>query len=133
MSKDVTLFDRFWNDVPSVFQAGGDFDRILSGSSDFESFDDHYEISMEVPGVKKDEVGIELQGDELVVSWSRSREKKKGLGKRSRFERREGSFTRRFHVDGADQSKVTAELKNGVLTLNVPKRAEYQPTRIAIK
>lgn len=108
-----------------------EFDKILNGKCDFEETEDKYTIELEVPGVKKDEIGINLKNDILTISWSRKKENKTGKGK-SRYERSEGSFTRNFDVEGANPEKIEAELKNGVLKVVLNKNEYVKPKKIEI-
>jgi len=141
--KDLVRHD-FFNDTLSSFLDQGfkgfkwlsnfskEFDKILNGKCDFEEKDDSYVIELEVPGVKKDEIEINLKNDVLTINWSRKSEKKKGLGK-GFYERSEGSFSRSFSVDGADDKNITAELKDGVLKIVVPKLETAKAKKIEIK
>jgi len=141
MSKDLKLFKDFWNDVPSIFNRNwnfpklfnDEFDKILNGKSDFEEFEDKYVVELEVPGVEKDEVNIGLKNDNLTISWNRERENKDGDKKNYKYERREGSFSRSFNVEGADSNKIQAELKNGLLKIVLPKLEEAKSKKIEIK
>lgn len=141
MRKDLQIFKNFWKDTPSIFDNDfnlpfkgftTEFDKILNGRSDFEELDDKYIIELEVPGVKKDEIEIALKNDIITISWKREREKKNGL-KNIKYERSVGSFTRSFAVEGADSDKVTAELKNGVLKITIPKLEQAKAKQIKIK
>jgi len=142
MSKDLKLFTDFWNDVPSLFDWDknklfrgiyGEFDKILNGKCDFEEMEDKYIVELEVPGVKKDEIQISLKNENLTISWNRKREKKEGLLKDTKYERSEGNFTRSFSVEGAESDKISAELKNGILKITVPKHEKAKPKHIEIK
>jgi len=141
MTKELKLFKDFWDDVPSFFNRNlnfpkmfsGEFDKILNGKCDFEEFGDKYVVELEVPGVKKDEINVSLKNENLTISWKRKNEKKEGDKKNSKYERSEGSFTRSFHVEGTDQEKIHAELKDGVLKLMLPKLEEAKAKKIQIK
>jgi len=129
----------FWNDLPSLFGGRdlfsgfrGDFEKILNGRCDFEEDDEKYYVELEVPGVKKEEIDIGLKNDVLTISWKREKEEKRGL-KNSTYERREGSFTRSFNVEGADASNINAELKNGILKISLAKHENAKPKKIEIK
>jgi HSP20 family protein len=129
MNTGLTLIDDFFEGLPSLFRHeerdlfpySDEFARILNGRSDFEELDGHYVIEIEVPGVKKDEIEISLKKDRLNVMWHRKREKKNKIG-RKRYERAEGSFNRSFYVEDALPDQISAELKDGVLKITVPKK-----------
>jgi len=127
-----------WDVIPSFF--GGkdlfkgfdsDFEKILNGKCDFEETDDKYVIELEVPGVKKDEINLNLKNDILTISWYSKKESKSDKGK-SKYERREGSFTRSFDVEGSDTDKIEAELKSGILKVTLPKHESTKPKKIQI-
>ena len=141
MRKDLTLFNDFWDDMPSLFDKGrklftgftNEFDKILNGKCDFEELDDKYFVELEVPGVKKNEINLSLKNDVLTISWSRKKEEKEEKSKRRSYERSEESFTRSFNVDGADSEKINASLKDGVLKIVLPKHENAKPKKIEIK
>ena len=127
-------FNGFFQDLfspISLFKNDYDFTKILNGRSDFEEDYDKYTIEIEMPGVKKDEINISLKNDTLTVSWSRKKENKKGRGK-GKFEISEGSFTRSFGVEGANNEKIDANLKDGVLKIVLYKNESYKPIEIKI-
>ncbi|OHD07176.1 MAG: hypothetical protein A2086_02540 [Spirochaetes bacterium GWD1_27_9] len=124
----TSFFDGFgW-----MQKVGDEFDKILNGKCDFEEEENKYLINLEVPGVKKEEINIGLKDETLTISWSRKVEKNQE-SKNSRYERRDGSFTRSFSVKGADFEKIDAQLKNGVLTIEIPKLETIKAKKIEIK
>jgi HSP20 family protein len=127
VNKDVSLFSRFWNDVPS----GNMFGETML-NCDVEDLDDRYEISLEVPGVKKRDIDLRADGSLLRISWEFEREKRRGLGRKSRIERRSGSFSRIFDIPGADPGKISARLKNGVLSITAAKKEAFKTKHIEI-
>jgi HSP20 family protein len=148
MSNNLIKRD-FWNTIPkwetplldafpgffgtkSFFKGfDPDFEKIMKGKCDFEETDDRYVIELEVPGVKKDEINLNLKNEVLTIAWNSKKETKSSKGK-SRYERSEGSFTRSFEVEGADVEKIEAELKNGVLKITLPKHENSKPKKIEI-
>jgi HSP20 family protein len=137
MSNQLITRD-FWDTIPAFFETKDifkgfdpDFNKILNGKCDFDETDEKYEIDLEVPGVKKDEINLNLKNEVLTISWSSKKEKKSGKGK-SKYERSEGSFTRSFEVEGADAEKIQAELKNGILKIVLPKHENSKPKKIEI-
>jgi len=140
MSKNLTIFDGFW-DSPSPFPRREnalftgfpeDYSGILNGKCDFEEQDDRYLIELEVPGVKKNEIRVDLENDGLTISWSWKNERKKGFRRSSRYERSSGSFVRNFTVAGADADNVSADLNDGILKVEIPKLKNFRPKRIEI-
>lgn len=84
-------------------------------------------FTADVPGVEANELDISLVRNRLTVSGHREEEKKEEGETCYTLERKFGSFRRMFTLpDGADLGKVSAELKDGVLTIVVPKLPEAQ-------
>jgi HSP20 family protein len=98
---------------------------------DIEEEDDAFVIEAEVPGVKKDDVKIDLVGRELTISGEIKERERKGILRRQT--RRVGSFEYRVILpDEVDGDGVKAKLKDGVLSLRVPKAERAQRRRIEI-
>ena len=93
-----------------------------------------YLFKADVPGIKDNDLTINLSGNRLTVSGKREEEKKQETETYFSFERSYGSFTRSFTLpEGIDGDKVHANLKDGVLSILVPKKPEAQPKKVAIK
>ena len=93
-------------------------------------------LEMELPGVDADRIDMSLHGNELTIKVEevQTKEEQKEEPKFLRRERTEISFVRKFRVpDNIDRDKVDADLKNGILTLMLPKVPESQPKRIEVK
>ena len=94
--------------------------------TDIKEKDGNYEITMNLPGVKKEDVKAELKDGYLTVSASSSRntDEKDEEGKYIRRERYSGSCSRSFYVgDGVKQEDIKAKFEDGTLKLFVPKEA----------
>jgi HSP20 family protein len=93
-----------------------------------------YLFKADVPGIKENDLTINLTGNRLTVSGKREEEKKQEHETYFSYERSYGSFARTFTLpEGVDAEKVNASLKDGVLTILVPKTPETQPKKVAIK
>ena len=106
--------------------------RTFVPGCDIDETETGYEITLDLPGVSKDDLKVNVEGQTLTVSGSRtSSEAKEGLySRRSRWT---GEFTRTFNLgDGCDGSRITASLKDGVLKLGVAKAESAKPREIAI-
>jgi HSP20 family protein len=93
--------------------------------------DDTYLVHVELPGIRKDQVDVQLADRELVISGDI---KESENGRRRRSSRRTGRFEYRTYLPGdvkADQ--VSAQLADGVLTVTVPKSEATKPRRIEVK
>jgi len=99
---------------------------------DIEEQDDAYVIEAEVAGVKKDDVNIELISNELMITGEiKEREREGILRKRTR---RIGRFEYRVRLpEQVDADKVEANLKDGVLSVRVPKREQAERRTIQVK
>jgi HSP20 family protein len=94
---------------------------------------DAYVFKADVPGVKKEDIDVSLSGNRLQVSGKRDAERETKDDTFYTYERSYGSFTRAFTLPAdIDPDHVRSELKDGVLTLAVPKKAEAQTKKIAI-
>jgi HSP20 family protein len=99
---------------------------------DIEEQDNAYVIEAEAPGVKKDDVNIELISNELMITGEiKEREREGILRKRTR---RIGRFEYRVRLpEQVDANNVEASLKDGVLSVRVPKREQAERRRIQVK
>jgi HSP20 family protein len=93
-----------------------------------------FEFRADVPGVKEGDLDIRLTQNRLAISGKRESEKTEKGDTFYTTERSYGSFTRSFTLpEGIQSDKIHAELKEGVLTLLVPKKPEAQPKKIDVK
>ena len=99
--------------------------------ADVSETDDRYLVEVELPGVKRDDISVEVAGNELVISGEFTEKEKVGLF-RSRT-RRTGRFEYRTLLPReVDTEKIGADLAEGVLTVTVPKSETAKPRRIEI-
>jgi len=89
--------------------------------------------AFDLPGVPEDAIKIEVADDTLTITAERTREEEKTTDRFYRFERRFGSFSRAVGLpQGADESKIAAIYKDGVIEIHVPKPEEQKPRRIPL-
>jgi HSP20 family protein len=92
-----------------------------------------YVFKADVPGIKENDLAINLTGNRLTVSGKREAEKHVEHEMYFSYERSYGSFTRSFTLpEGIDGDNVNANLKDGVLTISIPKKPEAQPKKVSI-
>ena len=95
--------------------------------TDVRETDDAYEVDIDLPGFKKDEVTAQLNDGYITISASKGLdkdEKDKKTGKYIRKERYAGSMSRSFYVgEDVTQDEISAKFENGILQLKVPKKA----------
>jgi HSP20 family protein len=111
----------------SPVEAGG-----WSPLVDVEETDDAYVVEAELPGVKRDDVNIELVGNELAITGQIKERERKGAVRRQA--RHTGRFEYRLGLPSqVDPEKVDASLKDGVLSVRVPKSERAQRRKIEVK
>ena len=129
------LFDDFFR-FPDF---GRDVEKKLYGKhaaqvmkTDVHEHDDHYEIVIDLPGFKKEDVSLKLDGGYLTITASKGLEKdekEKKDGKYIRRERYEGQCSRSFYVgEGVQAKDVGAKFEDGILKVSVPKAAPQVET-----
>jgi HSP20 family protein len=100
---------------------------------DLKETKDAFVIHADLPGVKDDDLNLSLTGNLLTISGKREDEKRQEGEAYYAVERSHGTFTRSFTMpESVEADAVSADLKNGVLTVRLPKKPEAQPRRIAI-
>ncbi len=98
--------------------------------TDIRETDDSYELDVDLPGFKKDEVSAKLENGYLTISAAKGLDKdeKDKKGNYIRRERYCGSMTRSFYVgDALSQEDIRAKFEEGVLKLSVPKKEVKKP------
>ena len=102
---------------------------------DVKEMDDHYELTADLPGMKKEDVALHYENGYLTVAASHdeSKDEKDEAGNYIRRERHTGEVSRSFYIDGIDEANIHAEFKDGVLQVKLPKAAgEPQRKQIEI-
>lgn len=123
-----TLQRRFGNGEESLKLA--DWSPLVDITED----DHEYLFKADLPEVKKEDVKVTVENGTLTVSGERKSEKEEKKKKFHRVERSYGSFERIFTVpEEADPNKITAEFKDGVLKVRLPKSAKAKPKAVEVK
>ncbi len=105
----------------------------LNPAVDVYENDDSYEISAELPGLDKDNISVDLKDSVLTIKGERTCEDEKKEDKYFCKERGYGNFHRAFTLPRtADSEKISAEYKDGVLKVSIPKIEEVKPRTITI-
>lgn|SRR5215469_9355470 len=125
-------FNQLWNRMGQLFESHGEGGPdAWMPMVETEEVDDTYLIRAELPGMKRDDVMVELRGNELRITGEVT-EKDEGEGKPLR--QRQGKFAYRTTLPAdADAEKIDAQLANGILTVRVPKAPQAQSRHIEIK
>lgn len=101
-------------------------------AADLEETDDAYTVELELPGVRRDDVSIQLRDNEVRISGEVKQRERTGTLRRQT--RRVGQFEYMVMLPGdIDAEKVDAALHDGVLTVRLPKAAASHPRQIEIK
>lgn len=126
------LMDVFDGFDRSFFRNFGNMDRALYGKhaqnmmkTDVKETDEGYEVDIDLPGFKKDEIQLELNNGYLTISTQKALEKdeKNKKGRMLRQERYAGVMQRSFYVgDAITEEDVKASYESGVLHLMIPKK-----------
>ncbi len=119
----------FWPSLYEPFRTfGARLAEWLSPASEAASTEDAYVIKMELPGVEEKDIDITVENGVVSVKGEKKSEKEE-KGETWYFsERQYGAFARSFRLPAdADEAKVQAELKDGVLTITVPRLKPEQP------
>ncbi|CAL9657812.1 Spore protein SP21 [Streptomyces sp. enrichment culture] len=125
------LYERMGQPWQSAVPGGGLIGGTWAPLADLEETDDAYVVEIDLPGVRKDDVTVELNAGELSVHGEIKEKERTGV-LRSRT-RRTGRFGHRVTLpQDTDEEHVSAELADGVLTVKVPKAEKAKPRRIEI-
>ncbi len=93
-----------------------------------------YVVCADLPGVKKEDIGIDLKDQTLTISGERKFEEKHNKDNYARVERKYGKFFRSFRLsDDVDTVKIKASYKDGVLEIKIPKREESANKEIKVE
>jgi HSP20 family protein len=107
--------------------------RAWSPRVDILENESSYQVTAELPGVKKDDVSITVENNLLTLKGERKFEKDVNKEQYHRIERAYGTFARSFTLPNrVSQEQVQAKFDNGLLTITIPKAAEARPKKIEI-
>ncbi len=125
------LFDDDWMDFPFERDFWGKKNPLYGKNAknmmktDIREHDNGYEVDIDLPGFKKDEINLELENGYLTVSAAKGLDKdeKDDKGKYIRRERYAGAMQRSFYVgDTLTQEDIKAKYENGILSISIPKK-----------
>ncbi len=119
--------ERFFRDLAAPAQR-------LAPAVDVTEDERAYKVSVELPGVKRDQVTVEVHENVLSIRGEKRSEREEKRDKTHWVERSYGSFTRSFSLPPTAVSEdLRASFNDGVLTIEIPKKEEAKPRLISIK
>ncbi len=124
--KNFGIFDPFSGFDSGFFKDGA---HISACRTDIREEDDRYIMESELPGFDKKDISVDISGTSLTLKAEHSSEnsEKDKNGKYIRRERSYGSYQRSFDITGIDADKITADYKNGILIMTLPKKKPDVP------
>jgi HSP20 family protein len=129
-----------WDPFQDLFPTNRRFQPLAGADSAWTPAVDIFEkgddlvIRAEVPGIERDAIDVKLEDNTLILSGERVRETEGEDTQAFRRERVYGSFVRSFSLPKTvDATRITAEYKNGVLEITIPKAEEAKQRKIDIK
>ena len=141
----VTSLTRDFDDLVSQFLGNGGLGEVSHLPAAFTKRpypavniaenENSFVVSLDCPGLKEEDLNVEAMGNQLIISGERSWEQEKEGKEFRRVESQYGKFERAVELpDNAqtDADSVVAEYKNGVLSVDVPKRAKTPTSKIPV-
>jgi HSP20 family protein len=126
------VMDRFFS--PDLFEGSTIDTSAWIPSMDVREDKDNFAISMELPGLKKEDVKLTFKEGTLTVEGERKQEEETEDVNYHRVERRYGKFLRSFKLPTyVKEDKIEATFKDGILNIVVPKAEEVKPKQIQVK
>ena len=122
------IMDEFFNDAVATRQ------NTFAPSIDISETEKQFIIDVEVPGINKKDIDLNIENDMLTISGERSFEKEEEGKQYHRVESHYGSFNRSFRLpDNVDSETIKATYKNGILNITVDKSEEKLKKQIEIQ
>ncbi|GAB5586250.1 hypothetical protein Unana1_01150 [Umbelopsis nana] len=127
------VFDHFFNDLGLTRRSEQPGQNRMTPALDIYEDEKKWIVHTELPGVKKEDIKLETQGNHLVISGESNRNSEYKENNVRYQERRYGSFSRTVPLpENVDKSKINAKYENGVLEVTIPKSEEASPKKITI-
>ncbi len=121
------LLDEAFGELPRTH-------ALAAPAVDVTETEDAYQIAAEVPGVKSDDLTVELHEGVLTLRGEKKSEREETKEKARLLERTYGAFSRSFALPkDADPDRIDASFEEGVLTVRIAKQPEAKPRTVAIK
>ena len=122
--------DRFFNDFGLNLRES---DTVWCPSVDLSETENTYEVKAEMPGMKKEDIKVEVKENVLILTGEKKHETKDDKKNFHRLERVYGKFQRSFRLPREVKSEeIKAKYRNGVLTIEIPKTEEMKPKEVSV-
>ena len=121
-----TVFDEFFRPWTDWYDTSNLMGRVLNVPAvNISEMKDEYQVSVAVPGMKKDDFKIDVEGNVLTISSEKEESTEDKDGQYTRREYNYSSFTRSFTLpDEVNKEKIEAKYEDGVLKINMPRKDE---------
>lgn len=133
---DTDIFGKRFSDIMDEFFSDAVATRrnSFAPSIDISETEKQYVIDVEVPGMNKKDINLNVENNTLTISGERKFEKEEDNKQYHRVETHYGSFSRSFTLpENADYDSINASYKNGILTITVDKSEKSLKKQIEIK
>ncbi|HAN21330.1 MAG: heat-shock protein Hsp20 [Clostridiales bacterium GWF2_36_10] len=126
-----TGFNEFYNMLDDFFADSRPGRNLARDTFKVDVCDNEKEFNVicDMPGVKKDEINLAINEGHLNITVGRNEEKEEKKDNYLHRERRSSSMTRSIYLGDIDQAGIRAKLEEGVLSINVPKKAKVDTTK----
>lgn len=123
-----TLFDDFFKPWNEWFDNGGLWGRVMNiPAVNITENKDEFKVALAVPGMKKDDFNIDIDGNMLTISSQKEETKEEKDKKFTRKEYNFSSFSRSFTLpDEVNKEKIEAKYEDGVLKISLPRKEELK-------
>lgn len=126
-------FDQIFNRLSADWD-GHRLSSEFNPACDLTETAEAYQVRMDVPGIKPDDIVVQVTGDSVRISGERKEEKEEKGKTYHRVERHCGSFCEMLQLPGAvNEEKVQAEFQDGVLTVTLPKSEATKTRNVKVK
>ena len=136
--RPMTVFNEVDNMINSMFNRDWNLEPIQSTkwnpAVDVKETDSSFLISADIPGLTKKDINIEVSDDVLSITGERIEDNVEDSDLYHYRERSKGAFTRSFHLpESVDEKKISANFKDGILNIELPKTKVIEPKSRKIK
>ena len=133
-NRSLFPFAPFWDDFMRTMPASGGVEPKLRPALDVEETDEAIKISIELPGLTKDEVNVSIEDGVLTVSGEKTTRSENEDSSYHIIERSYGSFARSLSLPThVSAENAAAKFEHGVLTITLPKQEQAKPKRLEIE